>query len=289
MVLSTHTLLERALPGLTTTTTAAATTAATTAVTTATTVTGSDGSATVVTTTAAVAATQTTSSYTTPVMLVPPLNNNPYLLRSSLKDGTVFIAFGAVLGFIFVAFVAYFVVRLLMARKNTRFTAGREKDFYNMYLHEAMGGGGGGAGSYQKVMGSPSRSTTNVLRIPFAHHANPSEVHSSLGLPLLVNQPVSQAPLIHQADVTRMFVLPTADLMNYKRHGHTRLMATLGSSTSVNNHSNPNLVVLPQRPPALVLSRLDLLPQGRSVNKHKRQAPSTYLESLFDSLIAEEK
>lgn len=64
--------------------------------------------------------TDTSSKLPTPKVTVPPMNNNPYLSKSSLPEGTVFIAVGAILGGLGLAIVGWRMASAISLRRSLR-------------------------------------------------------------------------------------------------------------------------------------------------------------------------
>ncbi|MCJ1309941.1 hypothetical protein MMC25_003602 [Agyrium rufum] len=147
-----------------------------------------------------------TNNFNYPPPTVPPTQNEAYMQKSSLPEGTVFIAVGAALGFIFLAMIAWrglVAWSLHRSVKRNEFDAARGK--YKSY-GDVLGGHhhhhGRGLGSDVK---------NSVLRnVPFYNqHGNRPESAVSLEH-LAPKQGKSGLKSSHQTPASSLFFSPTA-------------------------------------------------------------------------------
>lgn len=240
--------------------------------------------------------TSSSSSFPTPTITPPSSHDNPNISRSSVPSGTVFIAVGAVAGFIFLSFILVLFIKKLIAKKNASKTLALDSESSSNY-------GGGG----EKFNGGNAEfySTTSNLK------------QSSVKIPLLYEQPNADSSM---SDITgsflkpeqnlystldkdtsqqqnkrrSMFVSPTAEVMNFnKNKTHSRFLSTGAGSSHTRDHSNLN--INDNSVPDLRHSRIESFDTNtdirltspersppRAANRGHRTVPSQYLESMFE-------
>ncbi|ODQ79894.1 hypothetical protein BABINDRAFT_161564 [Babjeviella inositovora NRRL Y-12698] len=154
----------------------------------------------------------TTGAWTTPLVSVPPSQNNPYIYHTNRVNGTVFIAFGSIVGVIILAFIGFHVVRSLLASSTAKKNKVKEKAFYDSYNANTKGRSGTEyqplGGSISPMGGKYGNTYVDASVGDYSSLYNGSQVDNRS---FSVNSPAMKA------DVTKMFVSPTADIMNHKR------------------------------------------------------------------------
>lgn len=250
------------------------------------------------------------SSYTTPSVTVPPNKQNPYIVRHHNPSGTVFIAVGAIVGAILLAFILYHLIRSFVASRLAKKTITSDKQIYEKYQNNNNTAYGGAT--------TPSYSDyQSVAKLPLLSSHHPSRSHlsgfnvggsgSQIGeTSTLYASETAQATSKH--DLTKMFISPTAEVMTHNRTKSTQL----GGGSSIFAGSSSNLVhpapatsrhsqLVPSlyinemnnsdysinshtaSPPHLHTSSAKQDPQRQTPGRQARKAiPSMYLEDLID-------
>ncbi|KAL7666284.1 Vacuolar membrane protein [[Candida] zeylanoides] len=234
----------------------------------------------------------TSESYTTPAVTVPANHNNPYIIRHHKPNGTVFIAFGTVVGAILLSFVVYHVVKSLRAARIAKRSSATDRVFYEKY------NGGGALGTRPTL--TPSATTLynvnteyspSVAKLPLLNH-QPSASLSGLDDIYAPHLPVGDTSTIYQSeagnasvhDTTRMFVSPTAEVMTRNRHS---MFAAPGDSTASLSLAAPasrervsNVFIHEGSEGSQVESPPARADPGR---KGRGTVPSMYLDDLIDN------
>uniref|UniRef100_A0A060TBD9 ARAD1B06908p n=1 Tax=Blastobotrys adeninivorans TaxID=409370 RepID=A0A060TBD9_BLAAD len=148
-----------------------------------------------------------TNSVPTPVVTVPSMDGNPYMQYSKMPEGTVFIVFGAVLGFLALCLIIWRVAASISFRKAVR------RGAYAVPMGQT-GGAFGGPGGDKPLLypGDPTRSGDSA-----AGGAGGS-LTSESGRPSFMGR-------------NSMFFSPTADVMT-SAHMASSSLGGAGSSTA---------------------------------------------------------
>ncbi|KAI5968878.1 hypothetical protein CANMA_002052 [Candida margitis] len=207
-----------------------------------------------------------TDSYTTPSVSVPPNNNNPFIIRQHNPSGTVFIAVGAIVGAILLGFIFYHLILSLTASRVAKKTSTNDRILYEKYESN-----NNNAYGYSNM--TPT-STLNNFEYKSHHHGS-----SISKLPLLNrsfgnlaggsqagdNSTIYQSDVAVPAakhDLTKMFISPTAEVMQHKR----------------NKSYNPSLTNLP-----FGGSASNLASPSPATNRHSQLVPSLYINNEINN------
>lgn len=263
--------------------------------------------------------TSSSDSYTTPSVSVPPNSNNPFIIRQHNPSGTVFIAVGAIVGAILLGFILYHLIVSLTASRVAKKTSTNDRILYEKYESN-----NNNAYGYSNM--TPT-STLNNFEYKSHHHGS-----SISKLPLL-NRSFGNLPggsqvgdnsTIYQSDVavpaskhdlTKMFISPTAEVMQHKKtksYNPSLTNLPLGGSASnlanpspatnrhsqlvpslyINNEINNSEYSVAQHNPSIQQSlheegqspaqRSDELQQNTRNQNPRKTIPSMYLEDLID-------
>ncbi|CAI5756501.1 unnamed protein product [Candida verbasci] len=256
------------------------------------------------------------NAYTTPSISVPANDNNPYIVRQYNPSGTVFIAVGSIVGAILLGFILYHLILSIAASRLAKRVRNDDKKFYEKYQN-----------NNHSAYGLTPQST--LFTTEYHNH------HSSISKLPLLNQTKSfmgnfgnngsqhgDTSTIYQSeydnnvatskhDLTKMFISPTAEVMQHKRvKSYNPSLSNIslgnigGGSTSnlvnpspaTNRHSQlvPNLYInnegnnsdysLSQQLGSEGSNTPQMQQQNNLLNttKSRRQLPSMYLEDLID-------
>lgn len=181
--------------------------------------------------------TDTANSYTTPSISVPSLAGNPYIIRNKNLSGTVFIAVGAIVLSIILGFVLYhFIVSFAALRMAKRLVAG-DRSLYEKYQSNNSTAYGALPLSTSLPLGS------DYSKLPFLLQARSGFGGSTSGDASTIYG--SEAGGVSKHDLTRMFISPTAEVMQHKRvkssHG---MWPNPGSSTASQLNGSGSVSVL---------------------------------------------
>lgn len=247
--------------------------------------------------------TATGESYTTPSMTVPPSQSNPYIIRQHNPSGTVFIAVGAIVGAILLAFILYHLIVSLTASRLAKKSLASDKQMYEKYQsnnNTAYAGLGGGnitplttmnLSEYLSRLPFLTSSRTNLGGFGGSQVGDTSTIYAS-----------ESGAATSKHDLTKMFISPTAEVMQHKRvrsaYGGSSLNLTLlgggmaGSSPNVGQHrvskvpsmymnseTNNSQTSLTGSPAQNPQSPRNVL---TTPVKSRNTIPSMYLEDLID-------
>ena len=211
--------------------------------------------------------TSSSDSYTTPSISVPPNSNNPFIIRQHNPSGTVFIAVGAIVGAILLGFILYHLIVSCTASRVAKKTSTNDRILYEKYESN-----NNNAYGYSNM--TPT-STLNNFEYKSHHHGS-----SISKLPLLnrsfANLPgggsqVGDNSTIYQSDVaapaskhdlTKMFISPTAEVMQHKK----------------TKSYNPSLTNL-----SLGGSATNLASPSPATNRHSQLVPSLYINNEMNN------
>lgn len=197
-------------------------------------------------------------SYSTPSMEVPKQSANPYILRDSSPNGTVFIAVGAIVGAILMSFILFHLINSLTASRLAKKALFNDKQMYEKYQNNnntAYGISPSTTNTLLDFNHGRSQSTQSIAKLPLLSH-HPSKSVTGLGGGLSgFNGSESQlgdTSTLYQSeaggmastskhDLTKMFISPTAEVMTHNRVRSGQFggsMADLSFSGSHTNLSN---------------------------------------------------
>ncbi|RLV95916.1 Vacuolar membrane protein [Spathaspora sp. JA1] len=245
-------------------------------------------------------------SFTTPPISIPSSTNNPFIIRQNNPTGTVFIAVGAIVGAILLGFILYHLIVSITASRLAKRARNHEKQMYEKYESN-------NSNAYGFTGATPTSTLNNFNGL------NEYSNNSVSKLPLLSNTTRAMSTFInfngsqagdastiseaqHQAtakqDLTKMFISPTAEVMQHKRvrssfnpSSLTNLPFGASSTTLMNqnrhsqipslyiNNNNSDYSVSQQEQQAQDEGSDPLNQSGRA---NRRALPSMYLEDLID-------
>ncbi|CAK9435427.1 uncharacterized protein LODBEIA_P01540 [Lodderomyces beijingensis] len=258
------------------------------------------------------------NAYTTPSVSVPPNNDNPFIIRQHNPSGTVFIAVGAIVGSILLGFILYHLILSLSASRLAKRTSDHDKTLYEKYQSNNNNAYGFAnvtptstfnhfTNEYPGHTTAPSISKLPLLSRPGANFGT-----SQSGDGSTIYQSDIAAGATSKHDLTKMFISPTAEVMQQKRfksqYNASLTNLPFGSSATnlvnpspaTNRHSQlvPNLYISgegnnsdyslaqSQGPPhprshQLTPEQNDVRQQLERTNP-RQTVPSMYLEDLFE-------
>lgn len=275
------------------------------------------------------------NTYTTPSMLVPSSDANPYILRTSNPSGTVFIAVGAIVGAILLSFICYHLFKSLTASRLAKKAFINDKQIYEKYQNNNNTAYGLTPSTTLNMDYGHGRSYSNfnnqsMGKLPLLSH-HPSKSVTGLGGSGTSSQ-LGDTSTLYQSefggsvaaskhDLTKMFISPTAEVMQHKRgkssqFGSTTDFGVLGSQSNLSNsitdspvHGGRNSMVVPnlyvnheinnsdyslgpngrnQDPSLAAPDHLQHLSMNTNANhqlntkSNRKTIPSMYLEDLID-------
>lgn len=258
--------------------------------------------------------TLSTATFTTPSISVPPNDNNPYILSETNPNGTVFIAFGVVVGVILLGFIMYHLILSLSASRLAKKAFYNDKQIYEKYQNNNNTAYGLTPSSTNFNLANAGMGTNqSVSKLPLlSHHPTKSFGGSTSQLGDISTLYQSEIALpASKNDMTKMFISPTAEVMSHKRVKSSQYSGSLtnlshptGSHTNLSTTSPmgkrhsavPNLYLdnevnnsdyslsTTARSNNLTPVNLQHLNTNSQLNtKHTRNTiPSMYLEDLID-------
>lgn len=259
--------------------------------------------------------TSSTSSFTTPVMTVPASGNNPYILRQENPSGTVFIAVGACVGAIFLGFILYHLIVSFTASRLAKKTMASEKQLYATYQNNnGSAYGFGPDGSTGTTLNYNSEYQPSVAKLPLLTPSKSvlgslgggmgySFGGSQLGDTSTIYQSEAAGPTTKH-DMTKMFISPTAEVMQHKRvksslyGGSVTNLSFAGASTTnlvpgqgtnrnsfygISEANNSDYSVLLGHSRAGPLLSSPGMPAAEGPSAPRKTIPSMYLEDLMDN------
>lgn len=216
-------------------------------------------------------------SYTTPAISVPPNNNNPYILREKNPNGTVFIAVGAIVGAILIAFVLYHLVRSIKASSLAKRTLQSDKQMYEKYQNNNNSAYGNGLAPNSPSLYMNTEYQSSVAKLPLLSHHPSKSVLSGLNnngsqvgdTSTIYASETGAATSKH--DLTKLFISPTAEAMTHKKARASYYGGNANAGASVTNlsllgNSTTNLA----NPPA-------------ASNRHSQLIPSLYVNNEINN------
>ena len=249
------------------------------------------------------------NAYTTPSVTVPPNSGNPFIIRQSNPAGTVFIAVGAIVGAILLGFILYHLIVSLTASRLAKRTSADDKKLYEKYQHNNNNAYGFSGMTPQSTLNNfTTEYGGSVSKLPLLNKSFGNINGSQVGDNSTIYQSEVGAAVTSKHDLTKMFVSPTAEVMQHKgvRSSHynpSLSNLSFGGSTSnlvnpspaTNRHSQvvPNLYInqevnnsdysLSQQGSMAASSQQQSQQQQQlSTPSNRRTLPSMYLEDLID-------
>lgn len=224
------------------------------------------------------------ADYTTPAITVPPSSDNPYISRPTSPSGTVFIAVGAVVGFILLAFLLFYAVRSFLASKLAKRTISGEKAAYMYTAHNA-----------HSLSFPDTEYRGSVVSVPLLGTGGRKSFIPG-GSPIY-----GELDATSNHDVTQMFLSPTKQVMTHSRQkslnwdgsvSSASLYGKLGaglthSALASPRHSQlvPHLYLNNKAGESAMFSvdssQIDAGPSNEPLHKRKT-VPSMYLDDLID-------
>ncbi|RCK67863.1 hypothetical protein Cantr_03128 [Candida viswanathii] len=250
------------------------------------------------------------NAYTTPVVSVPPNNDNPFIIRQSNPAGTVFIAVGAIVGAILLGFILYHLIVSLSASRLAKRSSADDKKLYEKYQTNNNNAYGFSGMTPQSTLNNfTTEYGGSVSKLPLLNKSFGNINGSQAGDNSTIYQSEVGAAVTSKHDLTKMFVSPTAEVMQHKRVRSSHYNPSLtnlsfGGSTSnlvnpspaTNRHSQvvPNLYINQEGNNSdYSLSQAGLMApstqqqqqtqQQLSTPANRRTLPSMYLEDLIDN------
>ena len=242
--------------------------------------------------------TSTGESFSTPPIGVPPSHNNPYIIRQHNPSGTVFIAVGAIVGAILLGFVLYHFIVSVTASRLAKKSLASDKQMYEKYHNNNNTAYASIGGSNMTPQTSLNFNGEYLSKFSFL---TPSRTNLGFGGSQVGDNSTIYASESGTAtskhDLTKMFISPTAEVMQHKRvrsnYGGSSLNLSLfggvaGSSTNVASPHRASKV-----PSMYMNSEGNNSESSFSVsqtqnalnvpgNKSRKTIPSMYLEDLID-------
>jgi hypothetical protein len=248
-----------------------------------------------------IVATTSTSTQTweTPTITPPSAADNPNIWKSNMPSGLVFIAVGAVAGFIFLVFLLILLITRLIANRNAK------KSVLILDSSSFSSGGGGSSEKPNPFYSHLSTTSTNQMKhnpymqnkIPLLYNES-SDFNSSTDVSDVQgknNEANFYSTLSNPDDAANkrksMFLSPTAEVMSFnkKQNYHQRLM---GSSTNLSSVYTESPSQVGHRHLDSIDSHTDISLQPQNENNQRegsskqkaarRTVPSAYLESMFE-------
>lgn len=216
-----------------------------------------------------------TSSVPTPSMFVPTSNENPYVSKTHLPHGTVFIAVGSVVAAILVVFALYHIFKRIHASILAKRATKSEKGHYRQYLDNNFAAYGGARPQLMFM----TEYQGSVAKLPLL-----LQTASNFGGSQADTLTIYDGPTAHN-DLTRMFVSPTGELMHARNQLQTlpselNLYGKAGGSPApaTNRHSQliPNLIISESNSESGNAST-----DGEERRNRRSALPSMYLEDLI--------
>ncbi|KAH3673204.1 hypothetical protein WICMUC_003822 [Wickerhamomyces mucosus] len=265
-----------------------------------------------------VATTSTGTTYSTPTITPPAATNNPNIWKSSVPRGTVFIAVGSIVGAFFLVFVAFLLIRKIIARKAAKNTLSLDTDNDDpftgnggksteklvnpFYSHSSISSAHGSDSS-----GTNAISSTEKHKIPLYENTNYNSSLSNVSDAYNNSAENFYSTLDNNSSSNlkrkSMFVSPTAEVMNlrsistndnstsnlaHNNKHHSRVFSSLSNIVAENNsnYSQPRVNNHERDPSFDSYTNVSLQSPERSSlrapNRAHRTVPSVYLDAMFE-------
>ncbi|EEQ40391.1 putative vacuolar membrane protein [Clavispora lusitaniae] len=243
--------------------------------------------------------TSTTQDFTTPSVTVPPNHNNPYIHRTNHPSGTVFIAVGSIVGFILLAFLAFYVVKSILASRLAKKSLRNEKSMYERFSKNNSTAYGGLSPSHSNFVGTEYQGS--VAKLPLLNGGGQRSIFggSQADTSTIYNGEVAATS---NHDFTQMFVSPTRQVMKTSKqkspnwNGSAANVSLYGKSATTmanpspatNRHSQvvPQLYLNDRLNNSEVFSSTSTNQKAEdatgSPRSKRKTVPSMYLDDLID-------
>ncbi|EMG50781.1 hypothetical protein SBY92_001570 [Candida maltosa Xu316] len=199
------------------------------------------------------------NAFTTPSISVPPTSNNPFIIRQTNPSGTVFIAVGAIVGAILLGFILYHLIVSLSASRLAKRSNVVDKNMYEKYQTNNNNAYGFSGMTPQSTLNNfTTEYGGSVSKLPLLNRSFANVNGSQAGDNSTIYQSEVGAAATSKHDLTKMFVSPTAEVMQHKR---------VRSS-----HYNPSLTNL-----SFGGSTSNLVNPSPATNRHAQAVPSLYI------------
>ncbi|ONH69898.1 hypothetical protein BON22_0264 [Cyberlindnera fabianii] len=207
------------------------------------------------------------TTWTTPTMTPPTATDNPYVWRSSAPTGTVFIAVGAVAGFILLCLLLLFITKRFLAKRAAK---------KSLVLTDSSSNSFSNGGAAEKLLGSNfSTSKTNLRKslsqgkIALLYDTKDADTSVSDFSDGYMKSSEALYSTLEARDNKRrsMFISPTAEVMNLTKNHH-KTLSSVSDLGPIKDESN--------------------LPESRE-NYHNRQESSGYDDYKNISLQSPER
>ncbi|EGW33335.1 uncharacterized protein SPAPADRAFT_60671 [Spathaspora passalidarum NRRL Y-27907] len=241
------------------------------------------------------------NSFTTPAISIPLSSNNPFIIRQNNPTGTVFIAVGAIVGAILLGFMLYHLIVSITASRLAKRTRASDRQMYEKY--ESNNNQAYGVTPTSTLNNFNTEYSNSVSKLPLLSNTNRAMSSfiningSQAGDASTISEAQHQATSKH--DLTKMFISPTAEVMQHKRvrssfnpslthlpfgASNTNLTNTRHSqipSLYINNN-NSDYSVSQQDSEANASSQTAAALTQQTGRANRRALPSMYLEDLID-------
>ncbi|KAI5964799.1 uncharacterized protein KGF55_001869 [Candida pseudojiufengensis] len=184
------------------------------------------------------------NAFTTPAISVPANGNNPFIIRQSNPSGTVFIAVGAIVGAILLGFILYHLIVSCSASRLAKKTSAYDRGMYEKYQTNNNNAYGFANMTPQSTLNNFTNEYTNhhgasISKLPLLNNRSYNNLGggSQYGDNSTIYQSDNNATTKH--DLTKMFISPTAEVMQHKR---VRSFNTSSLTNLPFGGSNSNLV-----------------------------------------------
>lgn len=220
------------------------------------------------------------NAYTTPSVSVPPNNNNPYIIRQSNPAGTVFIAVGAIVGAILLGFILYHLIVSLTASKLAKKSNADDRKLYEKYQSNNTNAYGySGVTPQTSLNNFTSDYGGSVSKLPLLNKSFANVNGSQTGDNSTIYKSEVGAAVTSKHDLTKMFVSPTAEVMQHKRvrsSHYNPSLTNLSFGGSTSNLGNPSLATNrhSQAVPNLYINQ-EVNNSDYSLSQHGLVAPSS--------------
>ncbi|CCH43566.1 hypothetical protein BN7_3118 [Wickerhamomyces ciferrii] len=236
--------------------------------------------------------TSSSSQISTPTITPPSADDNPNIWKSSVPSGTVFIAVGAIAGFIFLSFMTLIFIKKLMAKKYAKKTL-----FIDNESSSSFGGSGSEKYSNNNNNGGfyNTQQNQSAVKIPLLY--DQTKIGSVDNIPdtsMTNEQNLFSTLDTEQNKRKSMFISPTAEVMNYNKNSRFLGANQGGPAPSISySHTRENSSIIGSLPdlrhtrqnsydPSETSSSTPNRSPHRGANRAQRTIPSAYLESMFE-------
>ncbi|KAI5951542.1 hypothetical protein KGF54_004616 [Candida jiufengensis] len=209
------------------------------------------------------------NAYTTPSVSVPPNSNNPFIIRQHNPSGTVFIAVGSIVGAILLGFILYHLIVSCSASRLAKKTSAHDRGLYEKYQNNNSNAYGFANMTPQSTLNNFTNEYTNhhgtsISKLPLLNNRSYNNVGA--GSQFGDNSTIYQSDMANATtkyDLTKMFISPTAEVMQHKR---------------VKSFNTPSLTNLP-----FGGSNSNLGNPSPATNRHSQLVPNLYINNEINN------